>query len=318
MDQLAKLAYVIAQLATYAGAKKTLAGSTLVLCPYHNEATPSFRIFHSPATKSPGYGKCYGCGASHKWDEFADKLGLKPIAYSKPTEMFTSSLRIKEDVEQEELKFFELPENKTWRGIKTNFLREVGAKRCVTQWGTSFVYLPVMARQRLRGYVKARMRKEEDKPSYINSKGSWSQDAGLFLYDYAVREQPSYVVLVEGPRDGLRLNYLGIPTMSILGTQSWSAKKSRLLELSGVTTVVLCMDGDDAGIAADTKITEHLTSFVKVRTFSLHGKDSPYYAFRNEDEPSKAAKAKGVTLWDPGNMPLRKVRELKAFVEQLA
>ncbi len=319
MDQLAKLAYVIAQLSTYAGAKKVVnSGSTFVSCPYHNESTPSFRIFHSPATKSPGYGKCYGCGAAHPWDEFAEKIGLKPIAYSKPTEMFASSLRIREDLKPEKLEFSDLPANKVWRGIKTNFLVEVGAKKCVTEWGTPFVYLPVLARQRLRGYIKARMRKEADKPSYINSKGNWSQDSGLFLYDYALRNQPKAVVLVEGPRDGLRLNYLGLPTISILGTQSWSARKSRLLELSGVEYAVICMDGDDAGIEATKKIRDHLATFVKTETFSLCDADSPYHAVRNEDEPSKAAKAQGVTLWDPGNMPLRKVKELKTFVEQLA
>ncbi len=35
--------------------------------------------------------------------------------------------------------------------------------------------------------------------------------------------------------------------MSMLGTQSWSNQKSRLLEFAGVTRLVLFLDGDDAG-----------------------------------------------------------------------
>jgi len=32
-------------------------------------------------------------------------------------------------------------------------------------------------------------------------------------------------------------------------------------------------------------------------------KGSPYRQFKDEDEPSKAAKAAGINLWDPGNCP---------------
>lgn len=319
MDQLARLAFVVSQLSTYAGEKKQInAGSTFVCCPYHAENTPSFRIFHSPTSKSPGYGKCYGCGAAHPWDEFASKLGMKALSYAKPTEVFASSLKVKEEVEKETLTFSDLPTGKVWRGIKTDFLIDIGARKCVNQYGSTFVYLPVNVLGRERGYIKARLRKTDGKPSYINSKGAWSAQTGLFLYDWVMKKKPKVVVLVEGPRDGLRLNYHGIPTIPILGTQSWSPRKSRLIELSGVEIVITAMDGDCAGIDAVELITPKLEPLVRVVNFSLVGKDSPYWPYRNKKNPTKAAKADGVELWDPGNMPLTKLRELRSLVRSLS
>jgi hypothetical protein len=320
MDHLAKLAFVLSQLGTYAGAKKTMDGSTFVACPFHSESTPSFRIFHTASSRSPGFGKCYGCGATAPWNEHAPKLGLKPWAYAKPSTVFASALRIEERVEEpeEELTYSDLPAGKVWRGIKTDFLREVGCRKVVNQWGRAYVYLPVFVLGTLRGYIKAQLRKQEGAPSYINKKGKWSLDYGLFLYDYVAKQKPTVLGLVEGPRDGLRMNYLGIPVLSILGTQSWSDRKSRLIELMGVTDVVLIMDGDCAGLAAVELIEPKLSKFVKVHVFSLTGPDSPYYQFRHEAEPTKAAKAAGVSLWDPGNMPLSKAKELKTLFRQLA
>ena len=319
MDQLAKLAFVITQLSMYSGAKKAInSGSTFVSCPYHSESTPSFRIFHSSATKSPGYGKCYGCGTSKPWNEFAPLIGLKAMEYAKPTPLFAAELRKdfgSDDQQAEELTFSDLPSGKWWRTISTDFLIEIGAQKVVNQWGTGFVYLPVNVLGRKRGFIKARLRKKEGAPSYINSKGSWSAECGLFLYDYVVKRFSAKVlVLVEGPRDGLRLCSLGIPAISILGTQSWSDRKSRLIELSGASHVILCMDGDCAGIKADAMIAEKLKGFVHVHHFNLAGPDSPYHQFNDEDEPTKAAKAAGVSLWDPGNMSLKKVKQLKSLV----
>lgn len=320
MDHLAKLAFVISQLSTYAGAKKAMDGSTFVACPYHSESTPSFRIFHTSSSKSPGYGKCYGCGRAAPWNEHAPKLGLKPWSYAKPAPLFASSLRMEErvDDQDEQLSYADLPENKVWRGIKTDFLRQLGCRKVTNQWGRSYVYLPVFVLGTLRGYIKAQLRKRDDAPSYINKKGKWSLDYGLFLYDHVAAAKPKVIGLVEGPRDGLRMNYLGVPAVSILGTQSWSDRKSRLIELMGVTDVILIMDGDCAGRAAVELIEPKLSKFVRVHTFSLTGSDSPYHQFRDEDEPTKAAKAAGVSLWDPGNMPLSKVKELKALFRQIA
>lgn len=322
MDRLAKLAFVVSQLDSYAGEKKVLNGSTLVSCPFHSERTPSFRVFHSPSTRSPGYGKCYGCGATASWDELAPKIGLAPIKAAKPTPLYANSLRrdlATADQTKEDLVLSDLPRDKVWRSISTNLLIDIGAKKARTSWDAVFVYLPVMVLGRLRGYIKARLRKEEGKISYLNSKGTWSANSGLFLYDYVIERFGRFlVVLVEGPRDALRLCSLGIPAVAILGTQSWSDKKSRLIELAGFEHVILLTDGDCAGLSAFNMISPKLEPYVKVHPFSLTGRDSPYWAFRHEDEPTKAAKANGVELWDPGNMPTKKVRQLKQLIDELS
>lgn len=314
-----KLGFVIEQLARYSGAKKPVnSTSTFILCPRHTESTPSFRVFHSPATRSPGYGKCYGCGFAGPYADWATEAGLQQYELTKPTEQFSRNFLtdlIDED-EPEELEFSDLPEGKIWRGIKTDFLIAASCQ-IAKKFNTKYIYMPVVVLGEQRGYIKARLRKESGKPSYINKKGGWSHSYGLFPYDFALRRQPKVVVLVEGPRDSLRLNAAGVPTMSILGTQSWSDKKAALLDIGGVDQAILAFDGDDAGIEAEEKVRASLETLMPVTTFSLWGKDSPYWQFRKEESPSKAAKAKGVDLWDPGNMPSAKVMELKKLYHSL-
>lgn len=317
-----KRQFVLDQLAQYAGLTNKLADSTFVCCPYHAENTPSARIFHSITSRSPGYLKCYGCGERHPWDEFAPKLGLQPFKRQKPADEYSNMSLLPdstaEELEdelfvQEEIEFSDLPEGKLWRGIKTSLLTAIGAKRCRIKhpehgWLTTKIYLPVFINKELRGYIKARLKKHEDYPSYINAKGSWSKTHGLFPLDYAVkvakRLKIRTIVLVEGPRDALRLLQAGIPAVCILGTQSWSANKNKLLELAGITKLILMMDGDCAGIKATELIKASASTMfdiVVLKLWEMNG--SPYLAFKDESEPSKAAKASGVNLWDPGNCP---------------
>jgi 5S rRNA maturation endonuclease (ribonuclease M5) len=317
-----KLDHVIRELNQYSGPKKSAGSeSTFVLCPFHSENTPSGRIFHSQSTKSPGYFRCYGCGKKAPWDEVAPKLGLKPYQWAKPSVQYAYALRKRDEQVVRKLKFCPLPANKVWRGIKTNFLLRFGAQMCIALYddgikSAKMLYFPVMVKSELRGYIRARVRKVEDKPSYLNAPGPWSHDYGLFMYDYAVdlmiRLGLKTIVLCEGPRDAIRLNSLRIPAIAILGTTSWSKRKSQLVEMTGAKVVILAFDGDDAGLKAIELVQPELESMIKVKIFDLTAEDSPYWPYRDEDEPSKAAKAAGVDLWDPGNMPIRKVKELRA------
>lgn len=322
MDQR-KLDHVIQQLDRYSGPKKRLnASSTFVSCPFHSERTPSGRVFHSATSENPGYFKCYGCGQTGNWDEVAPKLGLSPYKWSKPVKQYAVPLRPADaEPDEPDLKFSSIPKGKVWRQIKTDFLISLGCKKVRVIYdgfrpGPVMLYLPVMVKGRERGFIRARLKKVDGKPSYLNKSGGWSKDYGLFLYDQAValmhESGIKTLALVEGPRDALRLMSIGIPAIAILGTQSWSKRKSRMIELTGARRVVLCMDGDDAGLAAIELIKPLLVDLIRVRTFSLTGPDSPYWHYRSEDEPTKTMKAKGIESWDPGNMPLKKVKELKA------
>lgn len=322
MDQR-KLDHVLRQLQSYSGPKKVLnSSSTFVSCPFHSEQTPSGRVFHSPTSRSPGSFKCYGCGQTANWDELAPRLGLQPYKWSKPVAQYTHSRR----QEQEEkapvkCRFTQIPPNKVWRRIRTNLLRKIGCRMGHYTYESGFkqkmLWFPVRIKGEERGFIRARLHKEEGKASYLNAEGGWSRAYGLFPYDYVTKNDPSVIVLVEGPRDALRLISCGVPAMAILGTQSWSQRKSQLVEMTGARWVILCFDGDDAGLKAIELVRPLLKGLVKTRVFSLTGRDSPYWPYRHEDAPTKAAKAAGADLWDPGNMPAQKVRELKTLCKLL-
>lgn len=307
--------HVLGQLAVYSGqSRKMGTDSTFVCCPFHNERTPSFRIFHSTSSYNPGFGKCYGCGVSKSWDEFASLLNLQPFAGTKPTELYSRPMKLDFDDEDEEPEYTttELPRNKKWRGIPTNLLIEIGCKMYRDQW-SKYIFLPCNVGGEMRGYIRGRLRKEKDKPSYLNKAGPWSKKYGLFPFDYTISKMiDKTIVLVEGPRDSLRLLNNGIPAMSLLGTQSWTRKKAELLEVYGVERVLIMMDGDDAGGQAIDLVMPDLKKYMSVKVIDLrYLRGSPYYEYEKlkSKKEKKAFKGK---LWDPGNIPQRYVDRIKA------
>lgn len=329
VETQSKLDFVRTQLQQYAGPKKDMGGSVFVLCPFHAEKTPSARVFISDTTKNPGYLKCYGCGGKGSWDKIAPLIGLKPYKREKPSDEFVNFNLLpdgtveetSEEFVNEPMKLTDLPRNKKWRGIKTNLLIDLGAKVCriqSKQYGLlqPRLWLPVYINDELRGYIKARFRKDPDFPSYINAKGPWSKTHGLFPFDYSIKMMRDLgsrtIVLVEGQRDALRLISMGIPAMCILGTQSWSDTKAKILELAGVTRLILLFDGDCAGKEATKLLKPRVAPMFKVKVIKLWAlTGSPYRQFRNEEYPTKAAKKADVTLWDPGCMPEWIIKKIK-------
>lgn len=315
--------FIRAQLAVFSGVKREQGDRFFILCPFHAERTPSGKI-----DRKTGHFWCFGCGAQAKWDEIAPKIGLQPFAHTKPKEEKTMDLFMERAMaalteeggyEKGRFKFWPLPEGKKWRTIPTNTLIKLGGRLCVKwsddyqKWGrTKFIYLPVKIRGEKHGYFLARLKKHPDYPSYMQAKSvgdsHWVLSHGLWPFDMAIRLMKklnsSTIVLVEGQRDALRLILAGIPAICIFGTQSWSDSKAKLLNIAGVDTVVMLMDGDCAGIEATRKITPRARKFMSVRVLKLWRMEgSPWLKFEKYDEPSKVAKKRGVSLWDPGNMP---------------
>lgn len=319
ISQVEKLNHVKEQLRIWSGRKgRTSDNWTFVSCPFHSERTPSGQVFHGPGTRSPGYFRCLGCGHRCHWDELAAAIGVQPFGKQPATDVFSMRLAISEE-DEETMKFelHPLPKNKTWRTFDTKFLRSVGIKMMLTEWGTRMLYMPVLINGEERGYIKARLKKDPkgERPSYINSKGPWSKTHGLFPFDYAIQMmedlKSSTMVLVEGPRDALRLLSMGIPALSILGTNTWSQRKAQLLELYGVQQILLMMDGDDAGILASERIAPDVAEVIPVRVIKLwQMKGSPYaeYLKLKTKEEQKAFKS---NLWDPGNCPDRILSKIK-------
>jgi len=326
--------FIEEQLQSVPGPKRrSCPNSTFILCPFHSEKTPSARVFHDN-----GYLRCYGCGASKPYKVWSKEYSLSKMGKDRlpesgevPKTGFLSRLlngdsdaTTEKHPDLSDIRLHDIRSDlgksvgvyRKWRGFTSSFLSEnIRARLAYSESrNRHYIWLPVWVRGRLRGFILAQLRKPTDKsvPSYLNSPGKWSLRYGLFPLDYAVFVMSSTgcttIVVVEGPRDALRLCSMGIPAVSMLGTHSWTDTKSRLLELCGVSRVVLMLDGDEAGKKA--------TRFLKT------GKKSP------KDEPSIKPistwfKVVTVRLWlltppedfpeasyDPGNMPDPLIKEL--------
>lgn len=327
---LNKLEFIKAQLATYGGEKKEYGNRLMIRCPYHNDNTPSGSLSLSPVYA--GAFRCFACGAKAGWDDLAPRLNLEPFKRGKPKEEYASNLMTqgeqfldqqKKRYREDKFKFSNLPPNKRWRSIPTNLLIDLGGKLCVKwsadyeRWSsTKFIYLPVIVNGEQEGFFRARLKKEQDQPSYLNAAGKWSFTHGLFPFDYSLalmrNLHSSTMVLVEGQRDALRLINEGIPAMCIFGTQSIGYDKVKLLELAGVRRLIPMLDGDDAGITGTQKIEEAASGMFQIQTLKLWDiKGSPYRKFAHLESPTKAAKEAGVELWDPMNCPQRILEDLK-------
>jgi len=57
----------------------------------------------------------------------------------------------------------------------------------------------------------------------------------------------NFVVLVEGPRDALRLLMQGIPAVAVLGAKNFSDKKLFILMAMGISNVYTLGDNDEGG-----------------------------------------------------------------------
>jgi len=319
---LNKLDFIKTQLAAYGGEKKGYGERLMIRCPYHSDNTPSGSLSLSPTFA--GSFRCFACGAKANWDDLAPRLNLQPFKRGEPKEEYalnfmTSSHEATEEQEklyqEDKFKFWDLPPNKRWRSIPTNLLIDLGGKLCVKWsddyqcWGkTKFIYLPVMINGEQEGYFRARLKKEEDQPSYYNARGKWSFTQGLWPFDHSIALmrslKSSTMILVEGQRDALRLINYGIPAMCIFGTQSVGKAKVKHLELAGVQRLLIMMDGDAAGISGTEKIIEAATGMFQLKTVKLWDmRGSPYRKFLSHENPTKAAKEAGVELWDPMCVP---------------
>lgn len=294
---------------------KELHNSTMICCPYHNDKTPSMRVYHAS-----GIAVCYGCKTKTTFDEMAPKIHLEPFKKDllKPLRMHNKKIDVpKEPVTDDDdylqdnnldnYNLTNLPTGKKWRDISTNLLIDIGCQLAThKEYGTRYIYMPVYVRNSLVGYSLGRMKKIKGYTSYINAKGNWAYTKGLFPLDYSVRLMRKLntrsIVLVEGQRDALRLLSNGIPAVCIFGTNNWCTKKDRELELSGINTIIALTDGDQAGIECldliDQK-TKHCRLY-KLRLWRMEGNPWPAYEKLLQSNPDAP---KPPDLWDPCNAP---------------
>lgn len=280
-------------LANYVGHQKSTSTGIMLLCPFHDDRSPSFGINLSSDNGIPlGYGHCLGCGKNASWNEIADKLGFTKIKKSdtkitsykqrKREHLLKGGLNIKDLIKEFRCSEYlpKWPADKEWRTINGSLMNKFAYRAFNTELFLEYAILPVTIDGDLKGAIKAVTKKTGDAKelSYVtskaNDKSSWVKKFGLFPYDVVqdlLKESGMRtVVLCEGPRDSLTvIQETGIPSLSILGCRTWSPAKMKLLLSLPIDRVVLCMDGDKAGKDASDEIFLTLAKKTDVKVFDL-------------------------------------------------
>lgn len=249
-------------------------GKLWISCPLgtHSDSKPSFGINLTAEQRPVGTWYCFGCGKGGSWNGLAQILGLAKIRVSKdgsvdrwntkgdtrasnvmryqPPATYSS---VDEMARENWRKLQPLPgfPEPVWRGIEVQVLDRIGAQCYFDPIARSHVVvLPVWVGRELVGGIKALWEKSDnpDEQSYITTGGPWVKETGLFGFDDCKAGEP--FVLVEGPRDRLRLLQEGIPSMAILGALQWDTAKSNLVASKNPRKVLCFFDGDAAGDTA--------------------------------------------------------------------
>jgi len=274
------------------GAKRLSGDSYMICCPYHDDSTPSGGINLSVDTNIPlGFFHCFGCGEKRRWNELAKTLDLKQIKewelgfqgngtkreekrVAKFIEYETADEELKRSLRTMEL--IPWPESIPWRGYEGALIRKIGGlfyNDPMTD--EAMLFFPITVNGKFKGGVRAYLEKQVNGLSYLTTKGNWVKDTGILGYDYIkkiVRKKGySAVVIVEGPRDMLRLVKNKIPAVAILGTENFTEKKlMRILGMGrNVSTVFVMSDNDKAGTKMYKKIKALSANYASVKRLRL-------------------------------------------------
>ena len=296
----------------YRGSMREGRDNVVILCPFHTDNSPSCSVNINPGARVPvGVYHCWSCGASGTWNKLAAKLGLAGFEdLDEVQETYMPRINVNllsadtmtmEDLAQE---FgggilYPFANNDEWRGIRGSVMNFIGARKMLAQGeGQTSALLPVAVNGVLRGGIKASYGGNEKK-KYLYNGGSWIADYGLFPFDTVkdMLRSNANLVLVEGPRDALRLIANDIPAIAILGANAWTEeKRDRIIAMA--RGLVICMDGDDAGVRASNKVSRDL------RRIGI-----PYKVMKLKTLSDRTG-----SKVDPGNMPMRLLNSLKNFI----
>ena len=286
-------------------------------CPFHNETMPSLYINLDPNNKKNAIGGyyCFGCRAKTSthggWNGLAEKLGLPTIDGSGA--QITNHVR--REIDEAALfnaedgmpidKLMEYwgidfhtpwPDTMKWRGFPGWLMQRLGAWLAFDATRERQVcVIPQWNGDTLTGAVKCLIGniRKKDKPfKYLSAPGEWVKTHALYPFHVVEwmldQHEDRTVVLVEGPRDAIRLIGCGIPALALLGTNNWSDQKRDLLMTLDPDRVIMGFDNDKAGIGAMKLVSPSLKGFV---------------------HRSRLVYDEGVK--DPGEAPIELIREWK-------
>ena len=269
MDNLAIIQQALQQ---FGGMQKQSGEFMMVCCPFHSDRNPSCGVYMSYTPRGRftlGHYHCLGCSADGPWNEFAEQAGLPTIKEFESKQTYVSNVVTRDQEASllgqdagsmksvlralDAMEAQPWPPSIDWRGFSGKLLSRFGCYIAVDKAdaGVALV-LPVSVNNKIRGAVKAVYEKQEwTRTSYITSPGNWVSSVGLLGSDQAKtiikKYGRKYVVLVEGPRDVLRLLKRGIPACAVLGVKNISQRKMDLCFALGVDCVYAMPDNDSAG-----------------------------------------------------------------------
>ena len=324
-DDRENLDIILDGIRQYGGHQKDASGWKMVCCPFHGDNDPSLGINLLIGGKYKlGFFNCLGCGVKGEWNKFAEKAELPKIkAWADDTNGSVSDMLVTRDTDQEllgsagltlkdVLRKMNCPEAQRWpieldwRGYEGQLVHDVGGHIILDEYNDSVAVLfPIKIAGKVRGGVKAIFEKEEGqkgKVGYFTMRGEWVKSYGLFPYIHVKnmlrRTGYRFLVLVEGPRDALRLIRNGIPALALLGARNANKKKAMFILALGVTHLY-AMPDSDAGGDVTWQTIKSVMDYTKVTLKRIRIPDSP-----------------SGTKYDPGNMPSKYIRKLGRLLHE--
>lgn len=312
------------QLSILGGRQKTTGEWRQVACPFHDEKEPSCGVFmrRDDIKRKLGYFNCFGCGAHGEWNTFAEKTGLKQIK-----EWNSAERKVEYSLDKDESALLSdsgmtmravykamncpeaqpWPENIDWRGIGGALISAVGGRVINDEYNDSLAVLfPIKMGRRIRGAVKAIYNKKSpNQLGYLTMSGEWVSQYGLFPYDYTAnlikRMGYKFIILVEGPRDALRLLKMGLPALAVLGANTIGRTKMLYVLNLGLDIVYAMPDNDNGGNKLWSNLKERLADKVKLRRLKLP---------REKGDDGKIIKM------DPFNAPASVLKEVRLLMKE--
>jgi 5S rRNA maturation endonuclease (ribonuclease M5) len=311
------------ELDKYGGYQKTSGSWQMVCCPFHDDNSPSCGVYmrRDDPNRKLGSFNCFSCAEGKGgWNKFAEKTGLRKIKEWDLNERTASCIVSKADDEAllgeagtslkqlltslDALEAQPWPDYINWRGIPGKVVSAIGGMIISDNYNDDIgVLFPVVVRKKVKGAVKAvNQKRYKTQLGYITSPGPWVKSAGLFPYDFVksmIKEMDyDFVILVEGPRDALRLIKLGIPALAILGVNNLGTAKVRLLQNLGVSTIYVMPDNDKAG----------KEMWVRIKKFF---EDDQYILLRRLKLPKEKDEKGNIIKMDPFSAPKHVILALK-------
>lgn len=259
-------------------------------CPFHvsddHRFSQTLWINFGQAAELPyGFFKCFSCGKKGRWNTLARQAGLDCITADPDPELrhIVKKLpQVSEYVPPPPHLRTAIESDFVWQhnggDFTGDFLSSIGASLMYRTWFADDGYKTADMRVWLPVYdvfgaligdiAAAPSVPEKGTPEaegfrkYINARGGWASKHFYGTYE-VVQSGVSWVTIVEGPADRLRLLSHGVQSVATLGTGQWNLNKARKLVGMGFKGFLVAMDPDEAGRKAAAQVIADITGLLE-------------------------------------------------------